>query len=110
MTTPKSLTLSQDPKGITIAWDDGHVSTYPFPYIRKACPCAMCKGERTPLDTNPLALPAFTNRPAGAFEAKDMFKVGHYALGFTWGDGHNAGIYTWDYLRKMCPCKECLGS
>jgi DUF971 family protein len=108
MAIPKSVGLSQDPKGITIAWDDDHASTYPFPYLRKACPCALCKGERTPLDTNPLALPAFPNFKAESFDAKKMFKVGHYALGFEWGDGHNAGIYTWDYLRKMCPCKECL--
>lgn len=109
MTQPKAITLSNDPKGVVIAWDDGHTSTYAFPYLRKACPCAMCKGERTPLDTNPLALPAFPNLKPGSFDAKDMFKVGRYALGFLWGDGHNAGIYTWDYLRKMCPCKDCLG-
>ncbi len=106
MTSPKSITLSQDPKGIIIEWDDGHKATYPFPYLRKACPCALCKGERTPLDQNPLALPVI-NLPPNAFEAKDMFKVGRYALGFRWGDGHDSGIYGWDYLRKMCPCPAC---
>lgn len=107
MASPKAITLSQDPKGIVIEWEDGHQGTYPFPYLRKACPCALCKGERTPLSTEPLALPALKDMPSTAFEAKDMFKVGRYALGFKWGDGHDTGIYTWDYLRKMCPCSEC---
>lgn len=109
MSHPKAITLSQDPKGIVIEWEDGHKGTYSFIYLRKLCPCALCKGERMPLDANPLALPAFPDLPASAFEAKEMFKVGRYALGFKWGDGHDTGIYPWDYLRKMCPCPECLG-
>jgi DUF971 family protein len=28
--------------------------------------------------------------------------VGSYALQFFWNDGHNTGIYTWDYLRQAC--------
>lgn len=108
MSTPKSLTLSQDPKGIIIHWEDGHQSIYAFPFLRKACPCAVCKGERTPLNTDPLALPAFKPLPANAAEAKDMFKIGRYAIGFRWGDGHDTGIYAFDYLRKMCPCEKCV--
>ncbi len=107
MSTPKSISLSQDPKGITIDWDDNHKSTYSFPFLRKACPCAVCKGEHTPLDINPLALPVFKPLPVNAIEAKDMFKVGRYAIGFKWGDGHDTGIYAFDYLRKMCPCGHC---
>ncbi len=109
MPQPKSVTTSQDPKGLILEWSDNHRSVYPFSTLRKACPCALCKGEKMPFDTDPLALPAFPNFSAQAFEAKDLFKVGHYALGFRWGDGHETGIYTWDYLRKMCPCKTCVG-
>jgi len=107
MSQPKSITLSQDPKGIAVEWDDGHKGTYPFHFLRKACPCALCKGERTPLSTEPLSLPVLPNMPPTAFEAKDMFKVGRYAIGFRWGDGHDTGIYTFEYLRKICPCATC---
>ena len=34
--------------------------------------------------------------------------VGNYALRFGWSDGHDTGIYTFDYLRKLCPCPQCL--
>ena len=108
---PKSITLSQEPKGIVIEWtDDQHKSTYPFNLLRKACPCAVCKGERTPLDPGPMALPAFPNLAPDAFLAKEMFKVGRYAIGFKWGDGHDTGIYTFDYLRKICSCPTCSPS
>jgi DUF971 family protein len=33
--------------------------------------------------------------------------VGRYALRFTWNDGHQHGIYSWQYLREICPCREC---
>jgi len=32
--------------------------------------------------------------------------VGNYALLPVWADGHRYGIYTWDYLRRLCPCGE----
>lgn len=108
MPEPKSITLSQTPKGIAIEWDDGHRGIYPFPYLRQACPCAVCKGEKMPITNEPMFLPVLKNLPPAALEAKDMFKVGRYAVGFKWGDGHETGIYTFDYLRKICACEACL--
>ena len=107
MSNPKSITLSEDPKGIAMEWEDGHKGTYPFPLLRRACPCALCKGEKTPLDNSPLSLPVLRALPESAFEAKEMFKVGRYAIGFKWGDGHETGIYTFEYLRGLCPCPAC---
>ena len=34
-------------------------------------------------------------------------QVGHYAIRILWNDGHNTGIYSYDHLRKICPCAEC---
>jgi hypothetical protein len=33
--------------------------------------------------------------------------VGKYALKFSWNDNHDLGIYSWFYLREVCPCAEC---
>ncbi len=33
--------------------------------------------------------------------------VGRYALQFNWLDGHSGGIYSWEYLRRVCQCREC---
>jgi len=105
--------------GVDIAWADGHRSHYDFVYLREECPCAMCDDERrkkhefaarTPqgpqapavLSTPPL-LPMFKPRP-GARAAK---AVGNYALQIDFNDGHTTGIYSYDYLRSICPCAEC---
>ncbi len=33
--------------------------------------------------------------------------VGKYALKFKWNDGHELGIYSWQFLRQVCPCAAC---
>ena len=33
--------------------------------------------------------------------------VGGYAIRIDWSDGHNTGIYSFDHLRRICPCAEC---
>ena len=35
--------------------------------------------------------------------------VGSYAIRVTWTDGHDSGIYTYDWLRAHCPCEACVG-
>jgi DUF971 family protein len=32
---------------------------------------------------------------------------GNYALHIAWNDGHSSGIYSWDHLRRICPCEAC---
>jgi DUF971 family protein len=34
-------------------------------------------------------------------------QVGAYAIRIDWSDGHNTGIYSFDHLRRICPCEEC---
>lgn len=97
--------------GVDIVWADGHVSHYDFAYLREQCPCALCDDERQKKLAHPPAadvltsaeLPMFKPRP-GARQAKT---VGHYALQIDFTDGHAAGIYSYDYLRSICPCGEC---
>ena len=31
--------------------------------------------------------------------------VGRYAMQFNWQDGHSGGIYSWEYLRRVCQCR-----
>jgi DUF971 family protein len=97
--------------GMEIEWKDGHRSRYSFQFLRDACPCALCEDERGKSGLQPGESPA---PPPGALP---MFKaaakptqvepVGKYAIRFTWNDGHMHGIYSWDFLRDVCPCEEC---
>ncbi len=100
--------------GMEIEWKDGHCSSYSFQWLREACPCAMCVEAREkegrmpgqPPEEKPGALPMF--KPA--MKPLHTEAVGKYAIRFAWNDGHETGIYSWDYLRENCPCAECKGA
>lgn len=44
-----------------------------------------------------------------ATRMRNLEAVGSYALTIEWEDGHDYGIYNWNYLRALCPCSECRG-
>lgn len=100
--------------GMEIEWKDGHRSVYSFKFLRSACPCALCEDERGKSGRKPGeaeilapgALPMF--KPA--VKALAAEPVGKYALKFSWNDNHDLGIYSWAYLREVCPCAECTGN
>lgn len=82
---------------VRITWDDGHVGDYPREYLRGYCPCALCQGHGSGV------------RFVEVRDARiaEISPVGNYAIQFRWEDGHSTGIYTFDYLRSLCPCAEC---
>lgn len=109
---PKSVKVNLTTgTGLDIEWKDGHRSHYSFPFLRDACPCALCDDERGKSGRQP------GERPKLAPGALPMFKeaakplsaegVGKYAIKFHWNDGHELGIYSWQFLRDVCPCEEC---
>lgn len=114
-TDPKSVKVNlTSGTGVDIEWNDGHVSHYSFVYLRDACPCAMCEEERgkagrrpgEPVGSPPGQLVIF--KPAAKPVSAEG--VGKYAIKFSWNDGHDLGIYSWKFLREVCPCEECKKS
>lgn len=110
--TPKSVKVNVSTgNGMDIEWKDGHKSHYTFQYLRDACPCALCDEARgkqgrqpgEPEKTAPGTLPIF--KPA--VKPDQTAGVGKYAIRFDWNDRHEAGIYSWEFLREWCPCREC---
>jgi DUF971 family protein len=88
-----------------VKWDDGHESLFTLQYLRDECPCASCKGETVLLHSyTPLKLPVMA---PGKYELRSIQQVGNYAIQIYWGDGHQTGIYSWEYLREICTCGEC---
>ena len=111
-TDPKSVKVNLTTgTGVDIEWNDGHVSHYEFVYLRDACPCALCNEEREksgrPLGQPPKLAPG--TLPMFKEKAKPVSAegVGKYAIKFKWNDGHDLGIYSWNFLREVCPCAEC---
>jgi DUF971 family protein len=96
--TPTSLKLKRDEQ-LEITWSDGRRSVYPIRLLRARCPCATCRQLRETMQKNRLAvLPPGAGGPVVA-ETAEM--VGNYALRIIWSDGHDAGIYSYDYLRDL---------
>lgn len=92
-------------QGMDIRWADGHHSHYEFAYLRDRCPCAVCTGEHgtAPAPAAPSPLPLYKPRAT----ARAASAVGHYAVQFDFSDGHSTGIFSFDYLREICPCESC---
>jgi len=85
---------------------DGHESHFDFPYLRDNCPCATCNDERgrnRPLREQSRALGRVADVQAQAARAVGD-AGGHYAIQINFTDGHSTGIFSYDYLRLMCPC------
>ena len=88
---------------LAVKWDDGGENFIPLENLRRACPCAGCKGEMDILGNlykNP-------EKPlsAKAFELVKLVSVGGYAIQPVWADGHNTGIYSFEYLLRIVAAK-----
>jgi DUF971 family protein len=111
--TPKKVrVMKTEGTGVEIDWKDGHHSAWSFAWLRNACPCATCHEERDksgravgvakPKAQTLLVMYEAPVRPV------EVTPVGKYALKFKWTDGHESGIYSWEYLRRVCQCEMCV--
>lgn len=103
---PEHISISRS-RGVKIDWRDGHRSEYSLDYLRDKCPCASCTGAHgtPPQRTSQPGSPFVMYKPA--LKMASVEAVGNYAVRVTWNDGHNSGIYSFDYLREICPCEAC---
>ena len=103
---PRSLDLKKD-SGLTVTWPDGATSFYPIAYLRKMSPSAEMRELREEQARNPLAvLPEQMGRHEGPLTAIDAELVGHYAIRIRFSDGHETGIYSWEYLKEIDPARH----
>jgi len=111
--TPKKVrVMKTEGTGVAIEWADGHLSEWTFAWLRDACPCATCHEERENTGRKPgepkqkpKALLPMYEPPVRPLE---ITPAGRYALKFKWSDGHESGIYSWEYLRRVCACGICV--
>jgi len=99
--------------GVDIGWADGHVSHFDFAYLRDNCPCATCNDERGKKESLGEVSPVFASSPAlpmfkPKVRAQSATPIGQYAIQIAFSDGHSTGIFSYDQLRTICPCAECM--
>lgn len=95
---PKSIKVKEK-KFLEITWEDDSRSKISLKYLRDECPCATCKGETVLLKT--FRPPAKKMITPEMYMIENIETVGEYAIQIKWKDGHNTGIYTWDYLQIL---------
>ena len=112
ITDPEHIAISKS-RGIEIDWKDGHHSSYDVVYLRDWCPCASCTGAHgtDPRPKTSGGNPAKPENPFKMYKPRERMlniePIGNYALRITWSDGHAAGIYSYEHLRRICPCAAC---
>ncbi|WP_299594081.1 DUF971 domain-containing protein [uncultured Microbulbifer sp.] len=93
MPAPKKIRLDKSEKQLVLQYPD-NAFTLPAEYLRVYSPSAEVRGhgaDQGNLVTGKLHVGI--DRVAAA---------GRYALQIFFDDGHDSGIYTWDYLRELC--------
>jgi DUF971 family protein len=89
--TPKLVKAPHGARVFEVQWSDGTQSVLPHEILRGYCPCATCQGHSGQI----------TYQPGGSLDLVEIHRVGNYALGLRWADGHDSGIYSFDYLHAL---------
>jgi DUF971 family protein len=93
MPTPTELTVHQKSKLLDIAFDDGAAFSIPIELLRVYSPSAEVKGHGPGQEVLQVG-----KREVGI---RGVEPVGNYGIKPLFTDGHESGIFTWDYLYKL---------
>jgi DUF971 family protein len=100
MPIPTELTVHQKSRLLEIAFNDGRAFSIPFELLRVYSPSAEVKGHGPGQETLQVG-----KREVGI---SGVEPVGNYAVKPLFTDGHDSGIFTWDYLYKLGSEHEAL--
>ena len=90
---PTGITVHTQSRQLEIGFADGKTFLLPFELLRVYSPSAEVKGHgegQEVLQTGKRLV-----------DIVDLTPVGHYAIQPRFSDGHDSGIYSWDYLYKL---------
>ena len=90
---PNALTLHQSTRVLELGFDTGEVFRIPFELLRVYSPSAEVQGH------GPGQEVLQTGKREVGIDSLQL--VGHYAVQPSFSDGHDTGIYTWDYLYRL---------
>jgi len=91
--TPTHLTVHQASRVLEVGFDDGSVYRLPFELLRVYSPSAEVQGHGPGQDV------LQTGKREVDILALDA--VGNYAVQPRFSDGHDSGIFSWDYLHFL---------
>jgi DUF971 family protein len=95
---PQSLVVHQQSKVLELGYEDGNNYRLPFELLRVVSPSAEVRGHgpgQETLQTGKRNVSILSVEP-----------VGHYAIKPTFTDGHDSGLFSWEYLYELCLNQE----
>ena len=98
--TPTAITLHQQSKLLEVGFSDGVAFRIPFELMRIYSPSAEVQGHgpgQEVLQTGKRHVDVLALEP-----------VGHYAVKPTFSDGHDTGLFSWDYLYFLGSQQDAL--
>jgi DUF971 family protein len=98
--TPTGLTLHQRSRVLEVTFEDGRQFRLPFELLRVFSPSAEVRGHG----------PGQEVLQVGKREVEivDLEPVGHYGVRPRFSDGHDTGLYTWDFLAELGQSQSTL--
>ncbi|MDE2423078.1 MAG: DUF971 domain-containing protein [Betaproteobacteria bacterium] len=90
---PTDIILHQESRQLEIKFDDNSQYLFPIEYLRVYSPSAEVIGHgpgQEVLQTGKRLV-----------NIHEIVPVGHYAIKIHFSDGHDTGIYSWDYLKRL---------
>lgn len=98
MRIPTAIELHKASKTLTLKYGDNETYTLPAEFLRVHSPSAEVQGHGKPiLQFGKLGVGLSRIEPAG-----------QYALKLCFDDGHDSGLFTWDYLEQLAQRQEEL--
>lgn len=97
---PVNLVVHQQSQVLELAYENGKTYRLPFEFLRVLSPSAEVKGHgpgQETLQTGKRGVLIHSIEP-----------VGHYAIKPTFSDGHDSGLFTWEYLQDLCENQAML--
>lgn len=94
---PTQVDLVRAENTLEIAWEDGSHTRFEGARLRWACPCAECHGEMG----TPGRLASAEQLSEDELTLEEVGLIGQYALQLSFRSGHDTGIYTFAYLKRL---------
>jgi DUF971 family protein len=93
MSWPTDITAMDKGRILEVAYDDGKIIRLTAERLRVESPSAEVQGH------SPSQKKTVTGKESVAIVGIEL--VGNYAIKIVFDDGHDTGLYTWEYLRSL---------
>ena len=97
---PTNVVMHQQSKILELSYENGNAYRLPFEFLRVLSPSAEVRGHGPGQETLHTG-----KRDVGINELEP---VGHYAIRPMFSDGHDSGLFSWEYLYFLCENQDAL--